>query len=93
MVMLLSLHASYENHNILPHRPASHSDSYRNIQGSFHMTAYKVPQKELFFILNELVNYSEHCTMPGYEDASMDMVEAVLPEAAKFFEEVVAPTN
>ena len=57
------------------------------------MTAYKVPQKELFFILNELVNYSEHCTMPGYEDAGMDMVEAVLPEAAKFFEEVVAPTN
>ncbi len=57
------------------------------------MTAYKVPQKELFIILNELVNYSEHCTMPGYEDAGMDMVEAVLPEAAKFFEEVVAPTN
>ena len=57
------------------------------------MTAYKVPQKELFFILEELVNYSEHCNLPGFEDANMDMVEAVLPEAAKFFEEVVAPTN
>lgn len=57
------------------------------------MTAYKVPQKELFFILEELVNYSEHSNLPGFEDANMDMVEAVLPEAAKFFEEVVAPTN
>jgi len=57
------------------------------------MTAYKVPQKELLFILDNLVNYQEHCKMPGFENASADMVEAILPEAAKFFEEVVAPTN
>ena len=57
------------------------------------MTAYKVPQRELLFILNNLVNYQEHCKMPGFEDASADMVEAILPEAAKFFEQVVAPTN
>ena len=57
------------------------------------MTAYKVPQRELLFILNNLVNYREHCKMPGFEDASADMVEAILPEAAKFFEQVVAPTN
>ena len=57
------------------------------------MTAYKVPQKEMFFIFEELVNYAQHCTMPGYEDAGMDMVEAVVPEAARFFEQVVAPTN
>lgn len=57
------------------------------------MTAYKVPQKELYFILQELVNYTEHASMPGYEDAGADMVEAILPEAAKFFEELVAPTN
>ncbi len=57
------------------------------------MTAYKVPQKEMFFIFEELINYAEHSTMPGYEDAGIDMVEAVIPEAAKFFEQVVAPTN
>ncbi|MGB2260517.1 MAG: acyl-CoA dehydrogenase family protein, partial [Porticoccaceae bacterium] len=57
------------------------------------MTAYKVPQKEMFFIFEELVDYAQHCTMPGYQDAGMDMVEAVVPEAAKFFEQVVAPTN
>ncbi len=57
------------------------------------MSIYKVPQKELSFILEELVGYDAHCKMPGYEEASSDMVEAILPEAAKFFEEMVAPTN
>lgn len=57
------------------------------------MTIYKVPQQELQFILEHLVNYPELCKMPGFEDASEDMVAAILPEAAKFFEQVVAPTN
>ena len=57
------------------------------------MTIYKVPQQELQFILKHLINYSELCKMPGYEDASEDMVAAILPEAAKFFEQIVAPTN
>ena len=57
------------------------------------MSVYKAPQKELSFILEELVGYDEHCKMPGYEEASSDMVQAILPEAARFFEEVVAPTN
>ena len=57
------------------------------------MSVYKVPQKELAFIFDEVINYSEICSMPGFEDASRDMVDVVLPEAAKFFEDVVAPTN
>jgi len=52
-----------------------------------------VPQKELSFIFDEIIHYSEHCTMPGFEEASRDMVDVVLPEAAKFFEDIVAPTN
>lgn len=57
------------------------------------MTVYRAPLKEISFILDSLVNYSDHCKMPGFEDASTEMVEAILPEAAKFFEEIVAPTN
>ena len=57
------------------------------------MTTYRVPQQELRFILDNLVNYQQHCTMLGFEDAGIEMVEAILPEAAKFFEQVVAPTN
>ena len=57
------------------------------------MSVYKVPQKELAFIFDEIINYSEICSLPGFEEASRDMVDVVLPEAAKFFEDVVAPTN
>ena len=57
------------------------------------MSVYKVPQKELAFIFDEIINYAEICNMPGFEDASRDMVDVVLPEAAKFFEDIVAPTN
>ena len=57
------------------------------------MSVYKVPQKELGFIFDEIINYAEICNMPGFEDASRDMVDVVLPEAAKFFEDIVAPTN
>jgi alkylation response protein AidB-like acyl-CoA dehydrogenase len=57
------------------------------------VSAYKVPQKELAFIFDEIINYSEICSMPGFEEASRDMVDVVLPEAAKFFEDIVAPTN
>lgn len=57
------------------------------------MSVYKVPLKELAFIFDEIVNYSDICSMPGFEDASRDMVDVVLPEAAKFFEDIVAPTN
>jgi len=57
------------------------------------LSVYKVPQKELAFIFDEIINYSEICSLPGFEEASRDMVDVVLPEAAKFFEDVVAPTN
>jgi alkylation response protein AidB-like acyl-CoA dehydrogenase len=57
------------------------------------VSVYKVPQKELAFIFDEIINYSEICSLPGFEEASRDMVDVVLPEAAKFFEDVVAPTN
>ena len=57
------------------------------------MSIYAVPQRELSFIFQEIVAYQEHCQMPGFEEASTDLVEVILPEAAKFFEQVVAPTN
>tara|TARA_Y100000992_G_scaffold260471_1_gene195420 strand:- start:4145 stop:5920 length:1776 start_codon:yes stop_codon:yes gene_type:complete len=57
------------------------------------MTAYKAPINEFIFLLKHLVNYDAHAELPGYEEVGMEMVEAVLPEAAKFFENIIAPTN
>jgi len=57
------------------------------------MSVYKAPQKEFVFLFQELVNYAEHSQMPGYDEVGSDMVEAIIPEAAKFFEQEVAPNN
>jgi alkylation response protein AidB-like acyl-CoA dehydrogenase len=57
------------------------------------MSAYKAPVQEFSFILEELVGYEKHSQLPGYKDVGLDMLDAILPEAAKFFEQVVAPTN
>ena len=57
------------------------------------MSAYKAPLNEFMFLLKHLVNYDAHAELPGYEEVGMEMVEAILPEAAKFFENIIAPTN
>ena len=57
------------------------------------MSAYKAPLNEFIFLLKHLVNYDAHAELPGYEEVGMEMVEAILPEAAKFFENIIAPTN
>ena len=57
------------------------------------MSAYKAPLNEFYFLLEHLVDYDKHANLPGFEDVGMEMVEAILPEAAKFFENIVAPTN
>ena len=57
------------------------------------MSAYKAPLNEFIFLLKHLVNYDVHAELPGYEEVGMEMVEAILPEAAKFFENIIAPTN
>ena len=57
------------------------------------MEKYRAPQRDIAFILEELVGYEEHCKLPGFEHATTDVVTAVLTQGAKFFEDVVAPTN
>ena len=57
------------------------------------MEKYRAPQRDISFILEELVGYEEHCKLPGFEHATTDVVTAVLTQGAKFFEDVVAPTN
>jgi alkylation response protein AidB-like acyl-CoA dehydrogenase len=45
------------------------------------------------FLLNQVLGMNEIAQLPGFEEATPDMVEAILSEAARFFGEVVAPTN
>ncbi len=55
--------------------------------------SYQVPQKEIRFVLNELADLSAVCSLPGYEDCNVELVDAITEEAAKFAENVLAPIN
>lgn len=54
---------------------------------------YKAPLDDIFFNLKEMGLLEQVLTLPGYEEISDDIVDAVLHENAKFVQEVVAPTN
>lgn len=55
--------------------------------------SYVAPLKDMLFVINELAGLSKVNALPGYEDASLETVEAVLEENAKFCGEVVAELN
>jgi alkylation response protein AidB-like acyl-CoA dehydrogenase len=57
------------------------------------MTIYKAPLREYRFVLQELFDVGELAKLPGYEDATPDVFEAVLEEGGKLCEEVLFPLN
>jgi acyl-CoA dehydrogenase len=57
------------------------------------MSDYRAPVKDMRFIMDEIVGLGEIARLPGYEEATPDMADAVLEEAAKFASGVLAPLN
>ncbi|NRA62014.1 MAG: acyl-CoA dehydrogenase family protein, partial [Psychrobium sp.] len=58
------------------------------------MPEYKAPLKDIEFVMNEVLDFEQHyASLPGGEEATPDLVNAILVEAAKFSEEVIAPIN
>jgi len=57
------------------------------------MPEYNAPVRDMKFVMQELLDCETHYQSLGYEDASLDMVDAIMSEAAKFTEQVIAPIN
>jgi acyl-CoA dehydrogenase len=57
------------------------------------MSDYIAPVKDMRFVMDELAGLPEIAKLPGYEEATPDVADAILDEAAKFTGEVLAPLN
>ena len=57
------------------------------------MSEYAAPLADIQFVLSEIAKISDVNQLPGFEEASEDLVEAVLEEAAKLATEVLSPLN
>ena len=57
------------------------------------MPAYRAPVEDTLFVLNDVLKYERYDNLPGFADASPDIVEAVLREAGRMAEEVFFPLN
>jgi alkylation response protein AidB-like acyl-CoA dehydrogenase len=58
------------------------------------MPQYKAPLRDIRFVLYDLLDVEKHyATVPGAEDLSAEVIDAMLGEAAKLIETVIAPLN
>ena len=53
------------------------------------MPTYKAPVEDVSFLLNDVFQIDRYDNLPGFTDASADVREAILDEAAKLSEEVL----
>ncbi|MBX5196595.1 acyl-CoA dehydrogenase [Rhizobium sp. NZLR10] len=57
------------------------------------MPVYKAPVTDTLFVLNDVLGLERYNNLPGFADATPDMIEAILGEAGKVAEEALFPVN
>src|SRR3954454_13896079 len=57
------------------------------------MPSYKAPLEDVSFLFNDVFQIDRYNNLPGFSDATADVREAILEEAAKLSEEVLQPLN
>src|SRR5690625_1570289 len=54
---------------------------------------FQAPIDDIRFVLHELADLKSVLALPGFEDISSELIDAVLQENARFAEQAVAPLN
>lgn len=57
------------------------------------MPTYKAPVEDVTFLLTDVFRFDRYANLPGFADATPDMIAAILGEGAKLCEEVLQPLN
>jgi alkylation response protein AidB-like acyl-CoA dehydrogenase len=57
------------------------------------MPTYTAPLDDIRFVLTEVLDVGQLAALPGYEEATPDVIMAVLTEAATLCQDVIAPLN
>jgi len=57
------------------------------------MSEYKAPVRDMQFAMRELAGWDEIQALPGNEEATTDLIDAILEEADKFASNVLSPLN
>ena len=58
------------------------------------MPDYKAPLRDIKFVMSELLDSEQHyANLNGGEDATPDMIDAIIAEGAKFCEQILSPLN
>ncbi len=57
------------------------------------MPIFKAPTRDSRFIINEVLKLESYGNLPGFENATADVVDTVVEELGKFVSEVIAPIN